>query len=102
MRRSASDESEDPTPPVVTPEPDQDVSGVPGAPEAFKRPEALYFVGALLPNGEPAEHLAGYGLNAADYPPGDPWLARLTDDQIALALSSKLYQRTKPKGRDED
>lgn len=64
----------------------------------FERPEALYFVGERSPNGEPVEHLAGYGLNAADYEKGDPWLARLTDEQITLALDSGLYQRTKPSG----
>lgn len=70
------------------------------APEPFKRPESLYFVGERLPNGEPVQHLAGYGIDARDYEKGDPWLARLKDDQLQLALDSGLYQRTKPKARD--
>lgn len=68
--------------------------------EAFKRPEAIWFVAARRPDGEPHEHLAGYGIDARDYPPGDPMFPRLTDEQVKLALDSKLYQRTKPKDRD--
>lgn len=64
----------------------------------FDRPESLYFVGERLPGGEPAEHLAGYGIDARDYEKGDPWYARLTDEQVKLALDSGLYQRTKPTG----
>jgi hypothetical protein len=64
----------------------------------YDRPEALYFVGERLPNGEPVAHLAGYGINAADYEKGDPALARLTDDQVKLALDSGLYQKTNPTG----
>jgi hypothetical protein len=58
---------------------------------AFTRPKALYFVG-----NEAGEHLAGYGLDARDYTEGDPALDRLTDEQVHLALDSKLYRRTKP------
>lgn len=61
------------------------------------RPNALYFVGARYPDGEPVEHLAGYGISARDYEEGDPALARLTDEQVKIALDSKLYSPTKPK-----
>jgi hypothetical protein len=84
---------------TVPPEIPPDVTGTPPAPEEFKRPESLYFIGERLPSGEPVEHLAGYGIDARDYPKGDPWLARLTDDQLKLALDSKLYQRSEPNDR---
>lgn len=64
----------------------------------FDRPDALFFVAERRPDGEPVEHLAGYGIDARDYQKGDPMLARLTDDQVKLALDSGLYQRSKPTG----
>lgn len=64
----------------------------------FDRPEAIYFVGERRPDGEPMEHLAGYGIDARDFEKGDPWYARLTDEQVKLALDSGLYQRSKPTG----
>lgn len=64
----------------------------------FDRPDALYFVGPRMPNGEPAEHLAGYGIAARDMEKGDPAYDRLTDDQVKFALDSGLYQRSKPTG----
>jgi hypothetical protein len=71
------------------------------APKKSARPKALYFVGERNANGEPVEHLAGYGIDARDYDEGDPFLARLTDDQIEIALDSKLYRRTKPDSSKE-
>lgn len=64
----------------------------------FDRPDALFFVAARRPDGEPFEHLAGYGIAARDYEKGDPALDRLTDEQVKIALDSGLYQRTKPTG----
>lgn len=62
----------------------------------FTRPKALYFTGAFNDRGEPLEHLAGYGIDARDYTEDDPALERLSDEQVKLALDSKLYRRTKP------
>jgi hypothetical protein len=70
------------------------------AKEEFHRPDAIYFVGELLPNGEPAEHLAGYGIPATDLFAGERVYHRLTDDQVKFALDSKLYRRTKPAQED--
>lgn len=63
----------------------------------FDRPESLYFVGPRMPNGEPAEHLAGYGIAATDLHTGDPAYDRLTDEQVKQALDSGLYKTTKPR-----
>jgi hypothetical protein len=69
--------------------------------QTVKRPDALYFIGERLTNGDPVQHLAGYGIDARDFEPGDPFLARLTDEQITMALDSKLYRRTKPDSSKE-
>lgn len=63
-----------------------------------ERPDVLYFVAARRPDGEPVEHLAGYGIPARDLTKGDRAYDQMTDEQVQLALDSKLYQKSKPTG----
>lgn len=64
----------------------------------FDRPDAIFFVAPKRPDGDPFEHLAGYGIPARDMAKGDRAYDRLTNEQVKFALDSGLYSATKPTG----
>lgn len=101
MATMKTDDDKDKAPAQEPAAPPVTAQAATAAKDEFKRPEALYFVGERLPSGEPVEHLAGYGVDARDFERGDPMLSRLSDDQLKLALDSKLYRRTKPDSSKE-
>lgn len=99
---SETTQADETTTTTTTAAPETPATTTTAEPEPFTRPAAMYFVAERRPDGEPVEHLAGYGIAARDYLPGDPMLGRLTDEQMALALDSKLYVTTKPAGTKPD
>lgn len=64
-----------------------------------KRPKQLRWIGAMLPDGRPAQHLESYGLPSRDLTPDET--DALDQEQIALARKHpdlfKVIEQPEPK-----